>query len=221
MEANNDKLSIARLQAADALFKEPVSFVLSVANLSQLPTTDIGEVAFSGRSNVGKSSIINALFGQKKLAKTSNTPGRTQQLNYFNLNDKIHIVDLPGYGYAEAPESQVRQWQNLIFDYLRGRVHLKRVFLLIDSRHGLKKVDKEIMEMLDKAAVTFITIPIINLKKTMNMNKELICFIAVTLLSTAITTIFNLFAGIVVGIVWCIGIYEVSIAPCEKTPEID
>ena len=155
MEANNDKLSIARLQAADALFKEPVNFVLSVANLSQLPTTDIGEVAFSGRSNVGKSSIINALFGQKKLAKTSNTPGRTQQLNYFNLNDKIHIVDLPGYGYAEAPESQVRQWQNLIFDYLRGRVHLKRVFLLIDSRHGLKKVDKEIMEMLDKAAVTY------------------------------------------------------------------
>ena len=113
------------------------------------------EIAFAGRSNVGKSSIINALTGKKGLAKTSNTPGRTQQLNYFNLADKIYIVDLPGYGYAQAPENMVKQWQKLIFAYLQGRVNLKRVFVLIDSRHGIKKVDLEIMEMLDKAAVTY------------------------------------------------------------------
>lgn len=152
---NCDKYSQENLTKADNLFKLPVSFVLSVAKLSQLPLTEMSEVAFAGRSNVGKSSIINALFNQKKLAKTSNTPGRTQQLNYFNLNNEIHIVDLPGYGYAEAPEKTVKQWQQLIFDYLRGRVNLKRVFLLIDSRHGLKKVDKEVMDMLDKAAVTY------------------------------------------------------------------
>ena len=132
-----------------------VSLTISAVRPNQYPTTGYMEFAFAGRSNVGKSSIINALFNQKKLAKTSNTPGRTQQLNYFNLNDSIHIVDLPGYGYAEAPEKLVKQWQKLIFDYLRGRVNLKRVFLLIDSRHGLKKVDKEVMEMLDKAAVTY------------------------------------------------------------------
>ena len=152
---DNGKFSAEEIQAAEVLFRQPVNFVLSVASLAQLPLTEMGEVAFAGRSNVGKSSIINALFNQKKLAKTSNTPGRTQQLNYFNLNDSIHIVDLPGYGYAEAPEKLVKQWQKLIFDYLRGRVNLKRVFLLIDSRHGLKKVDKEVMEMLDKAAVTY------------------------------------------------------------------
>ena len=152
---NCDKYSQENLTKADNLFKLPVSFVLSVAKLSQLPLTEMSEVAFAGRSNVGKSCIINALFNQKKLAKTSNTPGRTQQLNYFNLNNEIHIVDLPGYGYAEAPEKTVKQWQQLIFDYLRGRVNLKRVFLLIDSRHGLKKVDKEVMDMLDKAAVTY------------------------------------------------------------------
>ena len=152
---DHGKFSAEETQAAEVLFRQPVNFVLSVASLAQLPLTEIGEVAFAGRSNVGKSSIINALFNQKKLAKTSNTPGRTQQLNYFNLNDSIHIVDLPGYGYAEAPEKLVKQWQKRIFDYLRGRGNLKRVFLLIDSRHGLKKVDKEVMEMLDKAAVTY------------------------------------------------------------------
>lgn len=152
---DNGKFTTAQLQAAEEVFRQPVNFVLSVAALPQLPLTEMGEIAFAGRSNVGKSSIINALFNQKKLAKTSNTPGRTQQLNYFNLNDMLHVVDLPGYGYAEAPEKLVKQWQKLIFDYLRGRVNLKRVFLLIDSRHGLKKVDKEVMEMLDKAAVTY------------------------------------------------------------------
>ena len=155
MEEARDRFTPEEKASGNALFKEPVSFVLSVANLSQLPLSELEEIAFAGRSNVGKSSLINALFNQKKLAKTSSTPGRTQQLNYFNLNDKIHVVDLPGYGYAEAPESLVKQWQKLIFDYLRGRVNLRRVFLLIDSRHGLKKVDKEVMEMLDKAAVTY------------------------------------------------------------------
>ena len=127
----------------------------SVAKLEQLPTANLPEIAFAGRSNVGKSSIINATTMQKGLAKTSNTPGRTQQLNFFNFEDKMHLVDLPGYGYAKAPESMVKQWQKIIMSYLQGRVNLKRVFLLIDSRHGIKKVDEEIMEMLDKAAVTY------------------------------------------------------------------
>lgn len=144
-----------QIKAADKLFAGRCEFVLGVARLEQLPLSELPEVAFAGRSNVGKSSLINAVTAQKGLAKTSNTPGRTQQLNYFNLDDKLHIVDLPGYGYAEAPESTVRQWQKVIFAYLQGRVNLKRVFLLIDSRHGIKKSDREVMELLDKAAVTY------------------------------------------------------------------
>ena len=155
MDFATPEYSQEKLKEAEAFFKQPCEFVLGVAKLEQLPLTELPEVAFAGRSNVGKSSIINALTGQKGLAKTSNTPGRTQQLNYFNLADKIYIVDLPGYGYAQAPENMVKQWQKLIFAYLQGRVNLKRVFVLIDSRHGIKKVDLEIMEMLDKAAVTY------------------------------------------------------------------
>jgi len=147
--------SAEQLKNADKLFQNKTEFVLGVAKLDQLPADDLPEVAFAGRSNVGKSSIINALTGQKGLAKTSNTPGRTQQLNFFNLNQQLYIVDLPGYGYAQAPEAQVKQWQKVIFAYLQGRVSLKRVFLLIDVRHGIKKVDKEVMKMLDKAAVTY------------------------------------------------------------------
>ena len=143
------------LDEGNNLFKNKTTFVLGVAKLEQLPLTEIPEVAFAGRSNVGKSSIINATTNQKGLAKTSNTPGRTQQLNFFNLADKIHLVDLPGYGFAKAPEAQVKQWQKVIFAYLQGRVNLKRVFVLIDSRHGIKKVDKDVLEMLDKAAVTY------------------------------------------------------------------
>jgi len=136
-------------------FRKPCDFVLSVANLKQLPADDLIEIAFAGRSNVGKSSLINALFGQRKLAKTSSTPGRTQQLNYFNLNNQLYLVDLPGYGFAKAPKDVVKNWQNLINMYLVGRASLRRVFLLIDSRHGIKKIDEEIMDMLDKAAVTY------------------------------------------------------------------
>lgn len=136
-------------------FNKKCTFLLSVANLKQLPNGDRSEIAFAGRSNVGKSSLINALFGQKKLAKTSSTPGRTQQLNYFNLDDKLYLVDLPGYGFAKAPKDIVRNWQQLINAYLVGRPNLRRVFLLIDARHGIKKIDTEIMDMLDKAAVTY------------------------------------------------------------------
>ena len=144
-----------RLARGRELFNKKCDFVLSVANLNQLPDGDRVEVAFAGRSNVGKSSLINALFGQKKLAKTSSTPGRTQQLNYFNLDDKLYLVDLPGYGFAKAPKDIVKNWQKLINSCLVGRGTLRRVFLLIDSRHGIKKIDEEIMEMLDKAAVTY------------------------------------------------------------------
>lgn len=155
MEFKVQQFSGDQIYAGRQLFNIPAEFVLGVAKLEQLPLTEMPEIAFAGRSNVGKSSLINALTGQKGLAKTSNTPGRTQQLNYFNIGDKIHLVDLPGYGYAQAPEKMVKQWQNLIFTYLQGRVNLKRVFVLIDSRHGVKKVDEEIMELLDKAAVTY------------------------------------------------------------------
>ena len=144
-----------RLKKGKELFNKRCDFVLSVANLKQLPADDKIEIAFAGRSNVGKSSLINALFGQRKLAKTSSTPGRTQQLNYFNLNEELYVVDLPGYGFAKAPKDIVKNWQKLINTYLVGRANLRRVFLLIDSRHGIKKIDEEIMEMLDVAAVTY------------------------------------------------------------------
>ncbi len=155
MEIKPEDFTREQLEAGRKLLSGPCNFMLGVARLDQLPVSSLDEIAFAGRSNVGKSSLINALTGQKNLAKASNTPGRTQQLNYFNLGDKLLMVDLPGYGFAQAPESMVRQWQKLIFTYLQGRVNLKRVFLLIDSRHGIKKVDEEIMKMLDTAAVTY------------------------------------------------------------------
>ena len=155
MEDMDIKLESERLKKGVELFNKRCDFVLSVASLKQLPPDDKIEVAFAGRSNVGKSSLINALFGQRKLAKTSSTPGRTQQLNYFNLNDAIYIVDLPGYGFAKAPKEIVKNWQKLINTYLVGRANLRRVFVLIDSRHGIKKIDEEIMDMLDTAAVTY------------------------------------------------------------------
>lgn len=153
-EMDNEE-ELLRLKKGIELFRKPCTFMLSVASLKQLPADDKVEIAFAGRSNVGKSSLINALFGQRKLAKTSSTPGRTQQLNYFDLNGQIYVVDLPGYGFAKAPKDIVKNWQKLINTYLVGRANLRRVFLLIDSRHGIKKIDEEIMDMLDKAAVTY------------------------------------------------------------------
>jgi GTP-binding protein len=120
-----------------------------------LPPADRLEVCFAGRSNVGKSSLINAVTGRKALARTSNTPGRTQEINYFTVSDDLFLVDVPGYGYANAPVAVVKQWQRLLKQYLQGRVTLRRAFVLIDARHGIKDVDHEIMALLDSAAVTF------------------------------------------------------------------
>ena len=151
----SEKFTAEELVAASVQFTKPCNFMLSVAQLNQLPDADRSEIAFAGRSNVGKSSLINALFNQKKLAKTSSTPGRTQQLNFFDFAGKLYLVDLPGYGYAQAPEKLVKQWQAVLKDYLRGRPNLRRVFLLIDSRHGIKKEDAEIMKLLDDSAVVY------------------------------------------------------------------
>ncbi len=130
-------------------------FVGSFNKLSQIPGDAFAEVAFVGRSNVGKSSLINAITGVKGLAKTSSTPGRTQSLNFFNWADRMYVVDLPGYGYAKAPRDLVKSWQGMMKDYLRGRASLRRVFLLIDSRHGIKDNDVEMMKMLDECAMNY------------------------------------------------------------------
>jgi len=139
------------------LFSGPISFLKSAPQLQFLPDPKVPEIAFAGRSNVGKSSLINALTNRNGLARTSNTPGRTQELNFFDVGDPLifRICDMPGYGYAKAPPKVVQKWRFLINDYLRGRAVLKRTFVLIDSRHGIKPVDEEVMEMLDKAAVSY------------------------------------------------------------------
>ena len=137
------------------LFARPVEFMLSGVSLDNLPPMNLPEVCFAGRSNVGKSSLINALTNQKGLARASNTPGRTRELNYFNADDRIRLVDLPGYGYARASKTDIERWTKLTRQYLAGRAGLRRVFLLIDSRHGLKPGDVEIMGMLDETAVTY------------------------------------------------------------------
>lgn len=145
------------VEAARRLFAGPIGFELSAPRLDILPDAGLPEVAFAGRSNVGKSSLLNALTGRNGLARTSNTPGRTQELNLFLVGEppRMRLVDMPGYGYAEAPKDVVRAWARLVNDYLRGRPTLKRCLLLVDARHGLKPVDREIMALMDKAAVSY------------------------------------------------------------------
>lgn len=137
------------------LFAGPTEFVKGVVAMDGLPPADRIEVCFAGRSNVGKSTLINALTGMKALARASNTPGRTQEINFFTAGEDHYLVDLPGYGYANAPLAVVEKWQKLLKQYLSGRQTLRRAFVLIDARHGVKKVDEEIMSLLDSAAVTF------------------------------------------------------------------
>lgn len=141
--------------AGRRLLLGPVTFLMGATSIETLPAPDRPEIAFAGRSNVGKSSLINALTGRRALARTSNTPGRTQELNYFEAGTDFRIVDMPGYGYAEAPAAKVKAWTRLIHDYLRGRVNLKRVYILVDARHGLKSTDIEVLDRLDKAAVSY------------------------------------------------------------------
>ncbi|MGH1378617.1 MAG: ribosome biogenesis GTP-binding protein YihA/YsxC [Alphaproteobacteria bacterium] len=151
----NEEFSQGQIETARKIFAGPCDFMLGVVGLAQLPDAALPEIAFAGRSNVGKSSLVNALTGRNTLARTSNTPGRTQELNYFNLGDRIYMVDMPGYGYAKVSKEKIKAWTNLIFAYLRGRPTLRCVFILVDSRHGLKPTDIELMEMLDSSAVSY------------------------------------------------------------------
>jgi GTP-binding protein len=149
-EVTEDSVEAGRL-----LFAGPVTFVKGVVAMDGLPPADRLEVCFAGRSNVGKSSLINALTGQKTLARASNTPGRTQEINFFAAGEAHYLVDLPGYGFANAPVKVKERWQKLLKDYLSGRPSLRRAFVLIDARHGVKAVDEEILKLLDRSAVTF------------------------------------------------------------------
>ena len=143
------------LEAARVLFAHPCEFMMGAVKMDGLPPADLPEVAFAGRSNVGKSSLINALVGQKYLARASNEPGRTREINFFVLDGKLRLVDLPGYGFARVSRTSKDKFQNLGRQYLRGRPNLKRVYLLIDSRHGLKEPDTEALDALDTAAVSY------------------------------------------------------------------
>ncbi len=151
----DESFSPEELERGRKVFAGECTFLLGAAGLSQIPETDMPEIAFAGRSNVGKSSLVNALTGRKSLARMSHTPGRTQQVNFFDLGGNMMIADLPGYGYAKAPKDQVKKWTRLVNAYLKGRAQLMRVLVLIDSRHGIKDVDRDIMKMLDKAAVSY------------------------------------------------------------------
>ena len=150
-----DSPSPFEIEQGRKLFVSDIAFLKGVVGMTHLPPADRIEFCFAGRSNVGKSSLINALTNRKTLARTSSTPGRTQEINFFTVDESHYMVDLPGYGYAKAPVETVAKWQRLLKQYLSGRVNLRRVFLLIDSRHGAKAVDEEIMTLLDQAAVPF------------------------------------------------------------------
>ena len=143
------------IETGRLLFLKNCDFLISASSIDQFPESQLSEIAFAGRSNVGKSSLLNALTNRKNLARTSNTPGRTQQINFFELDKKIMLVDLPGYGYARTAKSVVDKWSQLVKDYLKGRVQLRRVCLLIDSRHGLKVTDFNTMALMDNAAVNY------------------------------------------------------------------
>lgn len=144
-----------QIEAGRLLFAGPVTFERGVVKMDALPEATLPEIAFAGRSNVGKSSLVNALTGRKALARASGEPGRTRELNFFLLGDRLRFVDMPGYGYAKAPKTEIERWSKLVRDYLRGRPGLARVILLIDSRHGLKANDVAVMDMLDESAVVY------------------------------------------------------------------
>jgi GTP-binding protein len=152
---SDDPFEPEAVEAARILFARPAVFLMGCAKIEQLPEPDLPEVAFAGRSNVGKSSLINALVNRHGLARASNEPGRTREVNFFVLDDRLRLVDLPGYGWAKASKTEVKKFQNLGRSYLRGRPNLKRVYLLIDSRHGLKAPDLEAMDALDVSAVSY------------------------------------------------------------------
>jgi GTP-binding protein len=154
-ESENADNDAKALEHGRLLFAQACDFVISAASMDQVPETTLPEIAFAGRSNVGKSSLINALTNRSRLARTSNTPGRTRQVNFFDLGHRLMMADLPGYGYAKAPKTEIDQWTDLIEAYLRGRAGLRRVCLLIDARHGLKDSDRLVMALLDQAAVVY------------------------------------------------------------------
>lgn len=143
------------MEEFEKIFTSKCDFVAAADTLDWLPPVTLPEVAFAGRSNVGKSTLINALTGRRKLARTSNTPGRTQQLNFFNIGDVFHLVDMPGYGYAKVSKSKIKNWTDVLESYLRGRVSLRLALVLVDSRHGLKESDSDMMDLLNKAAVPY------------------------------------------------------------------
>jgi len=164
-----------QLEAGRLLFARPCQFIAAANNLEALPNTLRPEVAFAGRSNVGKSSLVNALTGRKMLARTSQSPGRTRQLIFFNLADRLDLVDLPGYGYASAPKTDIRAWTKLTRQFLSGRQSLQRVFLLIDSRRGIGSADEEVMLLLNDTAVSFaVVLTKTDKLKTSELNKMLV-----------------------------------------------